>query len=165
MLKRLILLALAAVAGWIAYRRTRAQAAPFAPPFAPATTETTRLPLDQPPPTAAPWPAPGSNAAHAPDAPPAEVVEQAHGHAPPVEPPVPEHPVAETPASPEAAEQLAAHHEPAAEAHIDGYCMRCKTRRTISDPRIEISENGRTAARGTCPVCGASMYKFLPSEG
>jgi hypothetical protein len=42
--------------------------------------------------------------------------------------------------------------------------MRCKERRTMAQARIEITESNRRAARGTCPVCGATMFKFLPTE-
>jgi hypothetical protein len=47
---------------------------------------------------------------------------------------------------------------------IVGYCARCKSRRTISDAREETTEGGRRAARGTCPVCGAKMFTFLPTK-
>ncbi len=47
---------------------------------------------------------------------------------------------------------------------IEGYCMRCKTRRSMANVRLETTESGRRAARGTCPVCAANMYKFLPHE-
>jgi Domain of unknown function (DUF5679) len=47
---------------------------------------------------------------------------------------------------------------------IVGYCARCKSRRTISDAREETTDSGRRAARGTCPVCGAKMFTFLPSK-
>jgi hypothetical protein len=53
----------------------------------------------------------------------------------------------------------------AAEAEaIVGYCARCKSRRTISDAREETTDSGRRAARGTCPVCGAKMFTFLPNK-
>ena len=55
--------------------------------------------------------------------------------------------------------------DPAAGAEaIVGYCARCKSRRTISDAREETTESGRRAARGTCPVCGAKMFTFLPNK-
>ncbi len=53
---------------------------------------------------------------------------------------------------------------PEAAGDIEGYCMRCRARRTMAGVRIETTETGRRAARGTCPVCGANMYKFLPAS-
>jgi hypothetical protein len=50
-------------------------------------------------------------------------------------------------------------------AGLEGYCMRCKERRPFADVHEETTENGRRAARGVCPVCGANMFKFLPARG
>jgi Domain of unknown function (DUF5679) len=47
---------------------------------------------------------------------------------------------------------------------IVGYCARCKARRSISDAREETTDTGRRAARGTCSVCGAKMFTFLPNK-
>jgi hypothetical protein len=51
-----------------------------------------------------------------------------------------------------------------AEIEISGYCMRCKTKRPIQNVHREITESGRPAARGTCPVCGANMFTFLATN-
>jgi hypothetical protein len=51
-----------------------------------------------------------------------------------------------------------------AQDEISGYCMRCKTKRPIQNPRHETTESGRPAARGTCPVCGANMFTFLATN-
>lgn len=45
-----------------------------------------------------------------------------------------------------------------------GYCMRCHTKRTISSPTIEITKDGRRAARGTCAVCGANIVRFVKEQ-
>jgi Domain of unknown function (DUF5679) len=47
---------------------------------------------------------------------------------------------------------------------INGYCMRCKTKRPIQNAHRETTESGRPAARGTCPVCGANMFTFLATD-
>lgn len=47
---------------------------------------------------------------------------------------------------------------------IVGYCMRCRTKRTIQDAHEHITESGRRAARGTCPVCGTNMFTFLKDD-
>jgi hypothetical protein len=51
-----------------------------------------------------------------------------------------------------------------AEIEINGYCMRCKTKRPIQNAHREITESGRPAARGTCPICGANMFTFLATN-
>ena len=51
-----------------------------------------------------------------------------------------------------------------AEIEINGYCMRCKTKRPIQSAHRETTESGRPAARGTCPVCGANMFTFLATD-
>ncbi len=47
---------------------------------------------------------------------------------------------------------------------LTAYCVRCHEKRTMVDPHEETIENGRRAARGTCPECGANMFTFLPEE-
>jgi hypothetical protein len=43
---------------------------------------------------------------------------------------------------------------------VTGYCLKCKTTREIKDPKQVIMKNGRPATKGTCPVCGTTMYKI-----
>jgi ssDNA-binding Zn-finger/Zn-ribbon topoisomerase 1 len=47
---------------------------------------------------------------------------------------------------------------------VDAYCMKCKTSRKMKDAQEVTMENGRRAAKGSCPVCGTKMTKFLPSQ-
>ena len=47
----------------------------------------------------------------------------------------------------------------------EGYCVKCKTKRTMKDPQ-EVTMNGkggkmRMAMTGTCEVCGTKMFKIL----
>ena len=44
----------------------------------------------------------------------------------------------------------------------DGYCVKCKAKRTIKDAKQVKMANGRPALKGTCPVCGTGMFKILP---
>jgi RNase P subunit RPR2 len=50
-----------------------------------------------------------------------------------------------------------------ASVDVDAYCMKCKTTRKMKDAQEVTMENGRRAAKGTCPECGTKMTKFLPS--
>ena len=48
----------------------------------------------------------------------------------------------------------------------EGYCVKCKAKRTMSnEEKTEIRKKGggtRPAMKGTCPVCGTGMFKILP---
>lgn len=44
----------------------------------------------------------------------------------------------------------------------EGYCVKCKAKRTIKDGKVVKMANGRPAMKGTCPVCGTGMFKILP---
>src|SRR5207302_7095371 len=44
----------------------------------------------------------------------------------------------------------------------EGYCVKCKAKRKISNPQQVKMANGRPALKGVCPVCGTGMFKILP---
>ena len=44
---------------------------------------------------------------------------------------------------------------------VQGYCVKCKTKRDIKDAKEVEMANGRKAMKGTCPVCGTGMFKIL----
>jgi DNA topoisomerase I len=43
---------------------------------------------------------------------------------------------------------------------IEGYCFKCKAKRDMVDPTAEYSAGGSPGTRGTCPVCGGTIYKM-----
>lgn len=43
----------------------------------------------------------------------------------------------------------------------EGYCVKCKAKKEISDAVEETMKNGRKAIKGKCPVCGTVMFKIL----
>lgn len=47
---------------------------------------------------------------------------------------------------------------------IEGYCVKCKAKRSLADAVEEQMKNGRKAVKGKCPVCGAVMFKILGSK-
>lgn len=49
---------------------------------------------------------------------------------------------------------------------IEGYCLKCKDKRIIDNLVAEWASNGSPAARGTCPVCGTTIYRrgHLPAH-
>ncbi|MFM8421807.1 MAG: DUF5679 domain-containing protein [Verrucomicrobiota bacterium] len=46
----------------------------------------------------------------------------------------------------------------------EGYCVKCKAKRPISDAIEEVMKNGRKAVKGKCPDCGVVMFKILGSK-
>jgi len=41
-----------------------------------------------------------------------------------------------------------------------GYCVKCKDKREMKNPKAVTMKNGRKATKGTCPKCGTGMYKI-----
>jgi hypothetical protein len=46
-------------------------------------------------------------------------------------------------------------------AAVEAYCVKCKAKRTMKDPKENTMANGRKAMKGTCPTCGTGMFKIL----
>jgi ribosomal protein S27E len=44
---------------------------------------------------------------------------------------------------------------------LEGYCVKCKAKKPITEAVEEIMKNGRKAVKGKCPSCGAVMFKIL----
>ncbi len=43
---------------------------------------------------------------------------------------------------------------------MEAYCMKCKTKREIKDPQASFNSAGAPITRGTCSVCGTSVYRI-----
>jgi hypothetical protein len=43
----------------------------------------------------------------------------------------------------------------------EGYCVKCKAKKEISNGVEETMKNGRKAIKGKCPTCGTVMFKIL----
>ena len=43
----------------------------------------------------------------------------------------------------------------------EGYCVKCKAKKEISNGVEEVMKNGRKAMKGKCPTCGTVMFKIL----
>jgi Zn finger protein HypA/HybF involved in hydrogenase expression len=44
---------------------------------------------------------------------------------------------------------------------MEGYCVKCKTKREIKDGAEVTMKNGRKAMKGKCPSCGTGMFRIL----
>jgi len=47
-------------------------------------------------------------------------------------------------------------------AENEGYCVKCKAKRVMTNVKKVKMANGRPALKGTCPECGTGMFKILP---
>lgn len=47
---------------------------------------------------------------------------------------------------------------------MDGYCVKCKAKKEMKDPKELIMKNGRRAAKGKCTICGTSMFRILGNK-
>lgn len=43
---------------------------------------------------------------------------------------------------------------------IVAYCVKCKTKREMTNPEAVYTENGTPGTRGTCPVCGTNLFRM-----
>ena len=43
----------------------------------------------------------------------------------------------------------------------EGYCVKCKAKKEITDGIEEVMKNGRKAIKGKCPTCGTVIFKIL----
>ncbi len=43
---------------------------------------------------------------------------------------------------------------------VTGYCVKCKAKREIKDPKKVILKNKKPATKGTCPKCGTKMFRI-----
>jgi hypothetical protein len=47
---------------------------------------------------------------------------------------------------------------------FEGYCVKCKTKRSVKNAQVVTTKNGRKMAKGSCPVCSTTVNKFLPKD-
>ncbi len=43
---------------------------------------------------------------------------------------------------------------------MQGYCVKCRTKREIQGAKSIKMKNGRPATQGTCPVCRTKMFRI-----
>ncbi len=44
---------------------------------------------------------------------------------------------------------------------MEAYCVKCKTKRQMTNPKEVVLKNGRPAVKGACPVCGTNIMRFV----
>ncbi len=43
---------------------------------------------------------------------------------------------------------------------VEGYCMKCREKKEMSDAKQSKMKNGRDCVQGKCPSCGTKMFKI-----
>jgi hypothetical protein len=43
---------------------------------------------------------------------------------------------------------------------VEGYCLKDKKKVEMKDPKPITMKNGKPATKGTCPLCGTTIYKI-----
>ena len=44
--------------------------------------------------------------------------------------------------------------------YMQAYCMKCRAKKEIKDPKSIIMKNGRPATQGVCPTCGTKVFRI-----
>lgn len=48
---------------------------------------------------------------------------------------------------------------------FEGYCVKCREKRTVTNGELKETPNGRQMAQGKCPVCGTTVTRFMAGGG
>jgi hypothetical protein len=43
---------------------------------------------------------------------------------------------------------------------LEGYCVKCRSKKEIKDAKVITMKNGRPATEGVCPTCGTKIFKI-----
>ena len=43
---------------------------------------------------------------------------------------------------------------------VEGYCVKCRSKKEIKDAKQITMKNGRPATEGVCPDCGTKIFKI-----
>jgi len=43
---------------------------------------------------------------------------------------------------------------------VEAYCVKCKKKVSVKDPKQIKMKNGRPATQGTCPSCGTKVFRI-----
>ena len=47
---------------------------------------------------------------------------------------------------------------------MEAYCVKCRSKREISNPQAITMKNGKPATSGTCPSCGTKVFRIGASR-
>jgi RNase P subunit RPR2 len=43
---------------------------------------------------------------------------------------------------------------------VEGYCVKCKSKKEMNDTKAVTLKNGKPATSGVCSTCGTKMFKI-----
>lgn len=43
---------------------------------------------------------------------------------------------------------------------MQAYCVKCRAKQEMKDPKNITMKNGKPATQGTCPKCGTKMFRI-----
>ena len=43
---------------------------------------------------------------------------------------------------------------------MEAYCVKCRAKKEMKDPKAITMKNGKPATQGTCPSCGTKMFRI-----
>ena len=43
---------------------------------------------------------------------------------------------------------------------MEAYCVKCRSKREVSNPEQVTMKNGKPATKGTCPVCATNVFRI-----
>jgi hypothetical protein len=46
---------------------------------------------------------------------------------------------------------------------FEGYCVKCRQKRSIKNGTVEKTQSGRHVVKGACPVCATKVTRFISS--
>ena len=47
---------------------------------------------------------------------------------------------------------------------MQAYCVKCRSKKEMKDPKSITMKNGRPATQGVCPSCGTKMFRIGKSQ-
>ena len=47
---------------------------------------------------------------------------------------------------------------------MEGYCVKCKAKKGLTEPVVNMTKRGGFMAKGKCPDCGTTMCKIMSKD-
>ena len=47
---------------------------------------------------------------------------------------------------------------------VEAYCVKCKAKKEMVDPKEEVTKNGKPITKGKCPTCGTVICRIGSSK-
>ena len=44
---------------------------------------------------------------------------------------------------------------------MEAYCVKCKAKKEMTDPKVNMTKRGGFMAKGKCPTCGTVMCRIM----